>query len=526
MRRSQWFGSVPGVAAALLAFTLASPATAQPTFSIDYHGPTISLPDSITGTPIVEGDILTFPPGAPPGIVISGGVPGPLGLGLPMHPPSIGHPPGVAGLVEVDAFSYGTDDLIGDDDIDANPHYWVFSVDEFAIGDGSVPFPSVATEGAAGAFEASADLYSNVGMPFPPGPLPPGGVGVPFNTGLYDGDGVFPFGGPPLGLIEPTFPVGGLPDTGDNLDAVDVDQFLLDADGATIYFSLDGTSFDVLEGGFNSGSAGANGPFVGGDVLVTVGFGGPIAVYAPAVLLGLDLVDGAGTDDLDALVLAENGDGVYQPYGTLYDWLDGSSDLLLFSVRRGSSVIGVPDSIFGVPIEEGDILIPPPAGSGLPPGIWIAAENLGLATFRSFPVDIGDDLNALDVFHDCNANGVPDQIDVASGSSADTNGNGIPDECEGIMSMNFIRGDVDQDLDVDLVDVLQLLCFTFGGCPGYTPPCLKAVDIDGNGSINGLVEALYLLAYLYQGGPPPPPPFPNCGPDPASPLTCLNPICP
>ena len=31
---------------------------------------------------------------------------------------------------------------------------------------------------------------------------------------------------------------------------------------------------------------------------------------------------------------------------------------------------------------------------------------------------------------DCNANGVPDECDIADGTSPDFNGNGIPDECE------------------------------------------------------------------------------------------------
>jgi len=31
---------------------------------------------------------------------------------------------------------------------------------------------------------------------------------------------------------------------------------------------------------------------------------------------------------------------------------------------------------------------------------------------------------------DCNDNGVPDDCDIASGTSLDLNGNGIPDECE------------------------------------------------------------------------------------------------
>ena len=32
---------------------------------------------------------------------------------------------------------------------------------------------------------------------------------------------------------------------------------------------------------------------------------------------------------------------------------------------------------------------------------------------------------------DCNENTVPDECDIADGTSLDLNGNGIPDECEG-----------------------------------------------------------------------------------------------
>jgi hypothetical protein len=71
--------------------------------------------------------------------------------------------------------------------------------------------------------------------------------------------------------------------------------------------------------------------------------------------------------------------------------------MLLFSVRRGSAVIGTPDSLFGIPISPGDILIPPVFAGG-PPAIFIAAEWLGLATTRSMGVPFGgDDLDALDV---------------------------------------------------------------------------------------------------------------------------------
>jgi len=196
-----------------------------------------------------------------------------------------------------------------------------------------------------------------------------------------------------VGLVEPNPPTPFvLPDPGDNLDAVDVDTTLADVMGP-IYISLDSAFPDPLEGpGTNTGTAVANG-FVGGDVLVTSAGGLP-ALYAPAPVLGLDVVPGAGpdSDDLDALALFESGDGVFTP----------GVDLIFYSVRRGSAVIGAPDSIFGAPISEGDILVPPAIGGLSPfPGIWVAAEALGLWTFRSFGASefgpFSDDLDALDV---------------------------------------------------------------------------------------------------------------------------------
>ena len=112
--------------------------------------------------------------------------------------------------------------------------------------------------------------------------------------------------------------------------------------------------------------------------------------------------------------------------------------MVLFSVRRGSSVIGMPSSNFGgVPIAEGDILttpLPTVFGGVSPfPAIYCAAENLGLSTDRT-PGGISDDLNALDTLAepttDCNGNGIDDTIDILLGSSSDINANGVPDDCE------------------------------------------------------------------------------------------------
>ena len=368
-------------------------AHAQVVFSIDYRGPTIGV---VSPAPITEGDILMPAPGLPafgplppPFIAISGGFgpPGP-GLGIPLHPGCMGHPPGMPCGVEVDALSYGTDYPIPFGALPAGTY--VFSVDEWAVGiPGSPLAPNVLSESPVG--DSAADIFEALGLPG--GPLPPGGPAG--NSGIIDGNGLVSGSGgiyPGLGLIEPTFPFFGPgPRPGDNVDALEMDS----PAGPTIgvFFSLDGAFFDPLNGVPNTGSAAANG-FLPGAILVTLVPGGPPVVYAPPFMLGLDLF-GPGTDDLDALALWENGMPGFQPGGP-YKWLAPTlTDMCLFSVRRGSAVIGVPDSTFGIPIEPGDILCPPP-GPGLPPSIFIAAEWLGLATARSGFGMFGDDLDALD----------------------------------------------------------------------------------------------------------------------------------
>lgn len=293
-------------------------------------------------------------------------IPSPFTRDLELIPTSLGYK-------EVDALSYGRD--MGD---------LYFSVDEFAIGIPSPMPPNVLTEGAAGNEEASADVFRYLG-PNEETPFPPTIFG---NKAVVDGNGIAPFGGPGVGLIEPNPPTvgsydggaGSAPDPrdpGDNLDALDLDTTRADLDFGNIYFSLDSAFSDPLETAPlpfevppNTGSAVANG-FVGGDVIVNLPGGGNV-LYASAATLGLDLF-GEDTDDLDALVLKDLGIyGVFEP----------GIDLIEFSVRRNSSVIGTPDSRLGILIEEGDVLTLP-TSPGLAPSILIPAEALGLATVRS-----------------------------------------------------------------------------------------------------------------------------------------------
>jgi hypothetical protein len=461
MHRRHLFCSAFGSLVAAAAW-IGEPVLGQPIYSIDFHGPTLGTLDAIHGVPITEGDLLIAAPFGYPGpgttslpgiLVFAGGVgPGPT-LGLPMYdvsPP--GPTPGYAGFVEVDALSFGNDFLLTPDSPFAG--VWTFSVTEFVTGFGPMlpGSPHLRTQGAAGAQEASADIFVSYAPPgmFPPGPLAPDSVPRPGNAVMIDGNGLSP---PPVphpslsaivgfGLVEPNPPTVmpiSLPDPGDNIDALDVDTVVTPGNVPyPIYFSLDTSYFDTIEGDtppgmgpVNSGSASLNGGFSGADILVILGPGEPPMVYASAEDLGLDFL-GFDTDDVNAIVLHENGIPGYQPAQYLYDWGPGRGDMLLFSLRYGSGMTFVPDGIYGIPIDSGDILVPPMGSSPLP-GIFIAAENLGLSASRTPSGGDPDDLNALDVSPDCNFNGIPDRLDVLPPpwpARTDCNGNFIPDECE------------------------------------------------------------------------------------------------
>ena len=93
----------------------------------------------------------------------------------------------------------------------------------------------------------------------------------------------------------------------------------------------------------------------------------------------------------------------------------------------------------------------------------------------------------------------------------------------------FLRGDADGDGTVNgLVDGLFVLNFQF--IPGSPePPCLDAADADDSGSVNGLVDGLFILNFQFAGGAPPPDPGPmSCGEDPTADATlcAVPPVCP
>ncbi len=430
-----------------------------PTFSIDMQsrfnnntpGPNTGVPDGMFGIQIDEGSILTpvtigpfapNPPGPgplpPPGLVV-GALPGIGGMapgGLGFNPPPFGLP-----AMELDALSYGHDLGV----------QLMFSVDEWAGGDPLAPplAPNMRSEGPlAGLNEAAADVFVYNG-PVNRTPVPVPGTG-PNNRVFLDGDGLGPSFAPGLGLLEPMAPGCFFGCAGDNLDALNINTLQNDIFGP-IFFSLDSGFIDPLDGPPLNGATATGNAFAGGDILVSRAGGAPV-VYAPSVALGLDIF-GFDTDDLDALILIDDGDALYNP----------AVDRILFSVRRGSAVIGQPDSLTGTNIEEGDVLSVPIAGGFGTPSLYIPAEALGLATVRSGTVQVsnfGDELDALDL---------------------------------------FLRGDLDGDGFVGIADLNIILA----NWNQLVPPGNLAADVNGDGFV-GIADLNVILANWNNGAPLPP----------------------
>ena len=77
--------------------------------------------------------------------------------------------------------------------------------------------------------------------------------------------------------------------------------------------------------------------------------------------------------------------------------------------------------------------------------------------------------------------------------------------------MRFKRGDCDGNGTVEgITDALALLGFQFLGAP--RPPCMAACNTDGDAGLNAIAEVINLLGFFFLGGAPPPAPFPDCGP--------------
>ncbi len=88
----------------------------------------------------------------------------------------------------------------------------------------------------------------------------------------------------------------------------------------------------------------------------------------------------------------------------------------------------------------------------------------------------------------------------------------------------FVRGEVNNDGNIDIADLVFMLAFLFS--QGEVPTCLDAADTDDDGILT-ITDPLFLALYIFLQGLPPPAPFPVCGLEPlpdTDELTCLGPV--
>ena len=109
---------------------------------------------------------------------------------------------------------------------------------------------------------------------------------------------------------------------------------------------------------------------------------------------------------------------------------------------------------------------------------------------------------------DCNGNGIADNCDVINGFSSDLNQDLFPDECQSIAIPTFIRGDANDDGQVDIADAIWIINSLFQG--GQILDCTGANDANADNQFD-ISDGLYLLAYRLLGGSSPPAPYPACG---------------
>jgi len=81
----------------------------------------------------------------------------------------------------------------------------------------------------------------------------------------------------------------------------------------------------------------------------------------------------------------------------------------------------------------------------------------------------------------------------------------------------FIRGDPNEDGEVDLADAVAVLSYLFRFDTVFN--CLDAADSNDDGFID-IGDAILILAFLFTEGEPPLPPFPSCGFDQTESLGC------
>ncbi len=212
---------------------------------------------------------------------------------------------------------------------------------------------------------------------------------------------------------------------------------------------------------------------------------------------------------------ASNGDGPAQLLAADLN-LDGHLDLVTkFSAPATLSVLrNRSDGAY----DAGDLFLANAGILAIAAGDFDGDDRVDLAAATA-PAAVLVYLNRTPPPHsaDCNNNTIPDECDLAGGSSKDENSNGVPDECDAPPRPRFHRGDPNSSGTIDISDAISIFGFLFLGSPD--PACLESADAQNDGTID-ISDGISILNYLFGGGEPPAPPGPPpspCGLDPDPP---------
>ena len=168
--------------------------------------------------------------------------------------------------------------------------------------------------------------------------------------------------------------------------------------------------------------------------------------------------------------------------------------------------------------------IPPPGDGVAPSPAFVAHDSDGLPTAGCA------DSPALEVTEGyIRIHALQGNSNDGPGGARDDNGGDLVVleiwnvEGGGTTEPEFARGDADTNGGApNIADGIFILNFLFLGGP--SPVCMDAADADDNGNVN-ITDGIFVLHFLFLGGPPPPAPqAPTCGEDGTSgdPLGCVS----
>nr|MBN2278055.1 hypothetical protein [candidate division Zixibacteria bacterium] len=156
-----------------------------------------------------------------------------------------------------------------------------------------------------------------------------------------------------------------------------------------------------------------------------------------------------------------------------------------------------PDTVYGVFLPDTTIELSWPGQSGLTCRIYRRSASSGGSLFR-IDDPSGSTTNP----------GTADSVFIDTDIDYDGSyayliiplNNGIMGRPAGLITVRKICGDIDSNGRLNLLDAVYLINYLYKGGPEPVNP--DVVDMDGRARIN-ILDSVYLINYLYRGGPEP-----------------------